>query len=553
LEINELLNETARLISERFGFYHIGVFLLEDDRKYAILQASYPQAGYGMLKIGHKLEVGKQGIVGFVTQTGKYYLAPNVDEDPYHLFNPDLPNTRSEMVFPLIVHGQVIGALDVQSEKVVTLRDGDVATLQTMADQLANAIHNAQLYRQVSERLEEANVLQQVAVSLAGASELNEVLSLILSGAMKLTDTHGISVLLWDTKLEKFTQTFRIDEGGTLQSYISQARSEGGRAREIINKRRSIAISDAQQIPDFNPAFLEKGYRASLGVPLLSQGEAIGVFYVHDKEPRQFSERQIALLEALAGQVAVAVDRARRYEELKRTKGLVGARTAVAWMGMVSSTWRHTIEGHALTIREEIAAALTDLHNSCLDKMEERLTKIERLAGQVLDKPITPPLSEEEGVESVPVNGLLRERVRQLWEHEPYQSVQQQLELNLEDTATVRASPEWLRRIFDVLVDNAIEAVADVSPQVLTISTQVVGSTVEIIFTDNGRGIPEEVLPKLLHEQIKKIKGTKGLGMGLLMAQTIAQTYGGEIRVGATSSKGTSLIVSLPIEFQKGT
>ncbi len=69
----------------------------------------------------------------------------------------------------------------------------------------------------------------------------------------------------------------------------------------------------------------------------------------------------------------------------------------------------------------------------------------------------------------------------------------------------------------------------------------------EIVFADTGKGIPEEVLPNLFHKQIEQ---ANGLGIGLLMAQTIAQIYGGEIWVGSTDHTGTSMVVSLPIETQ---
>jgi GAF domain-containing protein/CheY-like chemotaxis protein len=550
LEIDMLLSETVRLISDCFEFYHVGVFLLDDDRKYAALQAAYPKEGRGMLKRGHRLRIGQEGIVGFVAQTGKYHLALDVEKDPHHLVSSELPLTRSEMVFPLIARGQVIGVLDVQSMEIVKLSDEDIATLQTMADQLANAIHNAQLYQQATRRLEESDALQQVAVSLTGASELKEVLNLVMQEGMKLTNTEGGSILFWDSQAKEFTQTLRTDDEGRLQPYRSQVRTKKGLTRMIIEERQPVAIPDTLQEPRINPGVTEQGYRASLGVPLLSQGESIGVVYLRSKEPRQFSKRQVTLLETLASQATVAIERARQYEELKRTKGLVGTRTAVAWMGMVSSAWRHVIEGHAMTIREEVDHLRVNSSQEYLDKIDARLKKIQRLARLILEKPITPPLSEEEGVESVPVNELLRERIRQLWENEPYKSVQQQLDLKLDDAMTVRASPEWLRQVFDIVVDNAVEAMADVAISVLTVSTRASGPNVEIIFTDTGPGIPGDISPKLFHEQIRKPKGAKGLGMGLLMAQTIVQTYGGEIRIAGSSLAGTGIVVSLPIEAQ---
>jgi C4-dicarboxylate-specific signal transduction histidine kinase len=76
------------------------------------------------------------------------------------------------------------------------------------------------------------------------------------------------------------------------------------------------------------------------------------------------------------------------------------------------------------------------------------------------------------------------------------------------------------------------------------------GDEAMVVVTDTGSGIPEELLPRLCNEPIKKSKGTRGLGMGLLKAQTIAETYGGEIRIEATGPIGTSIVVLLPIETQ---
>jgi signal transduction histidine kinase len=412
--------------------------------------------------------------------------------------------------------------------------------------------------------------MAEQSLQLTDTSELAEVLTFILTGAMELTGIPEISILFWDAEAEKFTQAYKMIAGGTLEPYKTQARAQGGRARRIIDERRSIPIFDALQLPDFNPVFIKEGYRASLGVPLLSQGEPIGILYVRDKEPREFSERQIALLEGFARHGAVvAIEKARQYEELKRTydelkhtnnkvkqtydelrhtKGLVGTRTTMAWIGMVSANWRHAIEGHAITIEEEIEHLRVDLSQECHDLVDKRIDKIKRLACLIQEKPITPPLSEKEGIESTAVNELLRERLEQLWENEPHRCVQRRLRLELDEATTVRASPEWLRQMFDVLVDNAVKAMVTVPEPRLTVSTRQVGRQVEIAFADTGPGISDDLLARLFHEQIEKSQGEKGLGMGLLMAQTIAQTYRGDIRVESTNSTGTTMVVSLPIE-----
>jgi GAF domain-containing protein len=158
-DVRGLLDETVRLISERFGFYHAGLFLLDEDREYAVLQAASSEGGQRMLARGHKLAVGRVGIVGYVAATGEPRIALDVGEDAVFFDNPDLPETRSEMALPLKARDRVIGVLDVQSVEPSAFTTEDVAVLQTMADQLALAIENAHLIEEAESRLREVSVL----------------------------------------------------------------------------------------------------------------------------------------------------------------------------------------------------------------------------------------------------------------------------------------------------------------------------------------------------------------------------------------------------------
>jgi signal transduction histidine kinase len=148
----------------------------------------------------------------------------------------------------------------------------------------------------------------------------------------------------------------------------------------------------------------------------------------------------------------------------------------------------------------------------------------------------------------VPVNDLLRERLQQLQKNEPYKSVACVFDSSMGDHVTVRISPEWLRRVFDILIDNAVEATSKSAIRHIAATTYLDDERVAIAVSDTGRGIPAHVRTKLFREPIQKSRGDKGMGMGLLLAQTIAQTYGGEIRVESTGPSGTTLVVRLPLE-----
>jgi len=152
-DVGQLLLETVNLISERFGFYHAGIFLLDQERRYAVLEAASSDGGRRMLERGHKLEVGRVGIVGYVSSFGEPRIALDVGEDAVFFENPDLPNTRSEMAVPLTVRGKILGVLDVQSLEGNAFTDEDVEVLQTLADQVAVGIENARLVEESQRTL----------------------------------------------------------------------------------------------------------------------------------------------------------------------------------------------------------------------------------------------------------------------------------------------------------------------------------------------------------------------------------------------------------------
>lgn len=151
-----LLNQTTRLISQRFGYYHTGIFELDEHGEYAVLRAANSEGGQRMLARGHKLKVGQTGIVGYVTARGQARIALDVGADAVYFDNPDLPKTRSEMALPLIASGRVLGALDVQSDKPNAFAEEDIATLQVMADQIAIALENTRLFEEGQAALEAA-------------------------------------------------------------------------------------------------------------------------------------------------------------------------------------------------------------------------------------------------------------------------------------------------------------------------------------------------------------------------------------------------------------
>ena len=156
-EMGKLLPEITKLVSESFGFYHVGIFLLDEIKQFAILRAANSAGGQKMLARGHRLGVGQQGIVGYVTSRGQARVALDVGVEAVYFNNPDLPETHSEVALPLMIGSEIIGALDIQSIDKNAFSQEDVKVFSILADQVSVAIQNVQSLGQTQRALHEAD------------------------------------------------------------------------------------------------------------------------------------------------------------------------------------------------------------------------------------------------------------------------------------------------------------------------------------------------------------------------------------------------------------
>ncbi len=155
LDINVLLPNVVELIRNHFDYYYVGIFLVDESKSWAILRAATGEMGREMILNGHRLGVGDSSMIGWCILHGQARIALDVGVDAIRFKNPYLPLTRSEMALPLITHSGVIGAMTIQSTVPAAFSSVDITALQTMADQVANAIENAQLFTERSALINE--------------------------------------------------------------------------------------------------------------------------------------------------------------------------------------------------------------------------------------------------------------------------------------------------------------------------------------------------------------------------------------------------------------
>ena len=309
LDLEGLLFEAVDLIKHRFDFYHVSIFLTDEYGKHAVVKASTGEIGQKMLAMKHKLEVGGKSIVGTATATGEPCIALDVGNNAVHFNNPLVPNTRSEMALPLAAQGRIIGALDVQSTKRNAYDQSDITILQSMANQLANAIQAAQAVQDLNQALEEVNKMHRHYIENQWTTYIREQRA---ATNYRLTD-RGITI-------EKDTEPL---------PGVDRALAE--KKPIVIPMTRSTESDSQSQPPDQRPANGKGSEDSSkwtrplpektstLVAPLTLKGHAV-LGTIDFELPKStldaiWEDDTLQIIEAVTSQAAQAIESARLFEQ----------------------------------------------------------------------------------------------------------------------------------------------------------------------------------------------------------------------------------------------
>ncbi len=268
-----ILELTVNLIRSRLNYYHASVFLVDDEKDFAVIKASTGEAGQQLLARNHKLHFG-EGVVGYAVQKGEVRIASNVLLDSVHYKNPLLPDTRSEVAIPLIYRNEVIGALDVQSVEENVFTEEDLETLKLIANGLASTIYNAQEISKLNEQI-------------AGLKNKNT----------------GIAVSNWDTYLSRKKRTLSLS---VQNNQLLPLETPDEDITEVIKQKCRIVKNAVENGGNFSV----------LAMPIKIRDEVIGVIDVHVDLP-YVPENLLQLSDAINARLSIALENARLVEELE--------------------------------------------------------------------------------------------------------------------------------------------------------------------------------------------------------------------------------------------
>ena len=262
----DLLSHTTRLISEKLGYYHVGIFLIDKARGFAVLQAANSKGGQEMLAKHHQLKIGGAGIVGYVSQSGRPRIALDTGIDAVFFNNPYLPQTRSEISLPIKFANNVIGVLDVQSTQSAAFNEEDTNILMTIANQLAVLLQREQ---------------------------------------------EGTSANLGGKKRTQFT-SFQKQFGYSFRSDGSIVSNAEVSPSPMVEK----AIASGETV---TVGHTSKDGLPTLAVPVKFRDQVIGIIQIEAEDTnRNWTEDEILLVQSISDRAALALENARLFENATR-------------------------------------------------------------------------------------------------------------------------------------------------------------------------------------------------------------------------------------------
>jgi len=324
LDLDTLLDEVIALIQKRFKFPFIHLFTVHSGRRKIVYRAGSGSRSQALREMGVSYDLDDAlGIIPWVARNGKTMLANDVTAEP--LYRPsDLPpqNTRSELAIPLIFGGEVLGVLDVQSDRRNAFAEDDRFLLEALGDNISIAIRNAMMYRSERWRRQVAESLRDVAALLSSEVGLNQVLETILSELERSLpcDVAAIWLLEENPAVHAGENEFNLRLAAVTGSDKQTLGSIGEIAPEseaLLNQAVTLEhprIRSNQDPP--GPIGAALNYPpdySSLAAPLRNGDQPLGVLAIAHHTPARYGDEAVSMVGAFASYAAVAIENNRLY------------------------------------------------------------------------------------------------------------------------------------------------------------------------------------------------------------------------------------------------
>jgi GAF domain-containing protein/CheY-like chemotaxis protein len=565
LDLDVLLPQVVELIRERFQYDHVQVFLLDEANEWALLRASTGPIGQELLAIGHRLKRGSGSVIGQVTARGEITVAlDTADANVVHKPNPYLPLTRSELALPLRIKGEIVGALDVQSNQPNAFSDEDIQALTTLAAQISVAIDNARLYEEAFARAQDMSFLFDITNAAATAETLDKALREITQRAMMAL--HALNAAIYLPKI------YRDYNDNMLVMLKPMALAGEG---QPLNELAEIPLSDTENLlaiaavglQPTNVRNVEKDVRyypiassaqSAILIPITSANELVALLVLEAAQVNAFSHDDMTLLLTLAGSVSAIIQNGLLLEQLQATNERLREvdRLKSQFLANMSHELRtplNSIIGFSRVMLKGIDGPLTEMQEQDLTTIYNSGNHLLNLINDILDQAKIEANEMTlkfaffdikamiEGVRSIAI-GLMKDKPLELFV---------EIAPNLPQAY---GDDFRTRQVLLNLVSNAVKFTPEGSVTIRVYLTEDKQGRprLRIDVIDTGIGIAEKDLP-ILFEAFRQVDSSLtrtvgGTGLGLPISKSLVELQGGELLVSSIVGVGSTFSITIPTE-----
>ncbi|MBN1873814.1 MAG: PAS domain S-box protein [Anaerolineae bacterium] len=514
----------------------------------------------------HRLALG-QGIAGWVAQQREVACVNDVRADSRWLQEIDKDTgfeTRSLLCAPLVYRHKVIGVIEMVNKRHGGFVDEDVSLLEAIASIAAVALENARLFADARAHAQESRTLYELGLTLSYSLDPTLVIREALSQVQALFQAQGVVLMRNDAANGTLHVVHTLFEHEMTDFPISLVPDDI--AEWSLSQRQALRIDDIQNDHQMHlgTSFLPKNVRAVMSVPLLRLDHVIGVIVVTHDQPHAYTDNSLQTLQAIAATLAITLENAHLYDELKQT---LREREA-AQAQLIQAEKMSALGRLAASIAHEINNPLQAVLGCMMLSQEELYGQMRR---EKLERHLAVAVAEVKRVSDIvhrmhdfyrqarsklqftDVNEVLDSVITLSSKQLQHSKVQVVCDY-MEELPVIESNPDHLKQVFLNMVLNAIDAMPEGG--VLQIRTVIKHSPklfpdpiVYIVFQDTGVGMSPEVQAHLFEPFFTTKE--HGSGLGLSISYGIVEAHNGKILVESQEGKGATFTVLLPLTQPK--
>jgi len=586
LDMQELLNELVNQVKEKFNYYHVHVYLVDEPRQNLVMASGAGEAGKIMKRQGHAISLDSRiSLVARAVRSREIVQVDDVRQAADWLPNPLLPETRCEMAIPVIAEGRVLGVLDVQAAKVAGLDDADANLLRSLANHIAVALNNAWLFEQTQQALAEAEELYLISQEMVKSADMSALVEVTVAG-LSIPSINRAVLIVFDYdgygKLDWLMVRGNWYSGeGQEPTDVGECYLQDSEGRiffpDTLLTPDSKFFTDIQDNEQREPKLMVMAKRLNIrtlaALPLWSQTSQIGVLLLEGEEPHRFEEREIRLCLALLGQFSVAVENRLLLEQTQqRAAQLAEAKEELTKLNADKDKFfsivAHDLKGpfQPLLGMAELLPMLADtLSPQDIRDMGGTIYRAAKNVFSLLENLLQWSRMQMGRLEYEPSQIEMEQIVEQTVSLLTHNAQDKGIMLrgDVPENILVYADKNMLDTVIRNLTTNALKftpraggVTIAAREQLLTaegqaINDSLVAEFVEVSVADTGVGISPEDLAKLfkieVHHTTLGTAKEQGTGLGLLICKEMVEKNGGRIWVESEVGKGTVFKFTVPI------